>query len=88
VAHGRPPLKVPVRADSTGGKRYGLIMSEDVEGVVTLVTDDDVTKYLVDGSLYKLFSGLRDEVHFYNRSLSQEEILWLAGNRTPVAKPF
>ena len=42
----------------------------------------------VDGSMYKLFSGLLDEVHFYNRALTQEEILWLAGNTAPVAKPF
>ena len=34
--------------DNTGGKRYGLIMSETLSGVVTLVTDDDVTKYLTD----------------------------------------
>jgi hypothetical protein len=34
--------------DSTGGKRYALIVSETLEGVVTLVTDDDVTKYVVD----------------------------------------
>jgi hypothetical protein len=135
--------------DNTGGKRYGLIMSETVEGVLTLVTDDDVTKYVVDsqsvtnddqwhfvvgqrvgttleiyidgqlensvtittppydlsgtsqhdayigamtyhpdGSLYKLFSGLIDEVHIYNRALSMEEILWLMGSTTPVAKPF
>ncbi len=134
--------------DNTGGKRYALVMSESTEGVVTLVTDDDVTKYTVscksktnddqwhfvvgqragttlqiyidgqlegsttipaaynlsgtsqhnaylgaitnhvDASLYKLFSGLLDEVHVYNRALSQEEVLWLAGNTAPVAKPF
>jgi hypothetical protein len=32
--------------DNTGGKRYALIMSEEVEGIVTLVCDDDVTKEL------------------------------------------
>ena len=134
--------------DNTGGKRYGLIMSETLSGVVTLVTDDDVTKYLTDsksvtnndqwhfvvgqrvgtalqiyidgqlentvtipaaydlsgtaqhnayvgamtlntdGSLYKLFHGLLDEVHVYNRALSQGEILWLAGQSLPAAKPF
>jgi len=31
--------------DSTGGKRYCLIMSQNTEGVVTLVVDDDVTRY-------------------------------------------
>jgi hypothetical protein len=34
--------------DSTGGHRYAIIMSETAEGVVTLITDDDVTKYVVD----------------------------------------
>ncbi len=31
--------------DSTAGKRYVLIMSQNTEGVVTLVCDDDVTRY-------------------------------------------
>ncbi len=134
--------------DNTGGKRYALIMSETTSGVVSLVTDDDVTKYVVnsqsvtnddqwhfvvgqrvgttleiyidgrlessatitatydlsgtsqrnayigamtyqpDGTLYKLFSGLIDEVHVYNRALSPDEVLWLAGITTPVAKPL
>ena len=34
--------------DSGGGHRYALIMSETTEGVLTLVTDDDATKYVVD----------------------------------------
>ncbi|MGE5294336.1 MAG: LamG domain-containing protein, partial [Solirubrobacterales bacterium] len=134
--------------DSTGGKRYALIMSETTEGVVSLVADDDVTKYVVDsksvtnddewhcvvgqrqgaslkiyidgqleatgtataaydlsgtsqhnayvgtitnhstGALYKLFSGLIDDVRVYNESLSEGEILWLAGRTSPMARPF
>jgi len=134
--------------DSTGGKRYALVMSETTSGVVTLVTDDDVTKYVtdsksvtndnqwhfvvgqragtalqiyidgqlentstipaaynlsgtsqhdayvgamtnhVDGSLYKLYNGLIDDVRVYNRALSQGEMLWLMGQTTPVAKPL
>ena len=134
--------------DSTGGKRYALTMSETTSGVVTLVTDDDVTKIVTDsksvtnddqwhfvagqrqgtalrifidgrleatstaaadynlsgtsqhnayigaitnhadGSLYKLFNGLIDDVRVYNKALSEEEILWLAGQTTPVAKPL
>ncbi|MCU0918672.1 MAG: LamG domain-containing protein, partial [Planctomycetes bacterium] len=42
----------------------------------------------VDGSLYKLYNGLIDDVRVYNKALSQEEVLWLAGNTAPVAKPF
>ncbi len=134
--------------DNTGGKRYSLIMSQNTEGVVSLICDDDVTRqdansksktnddrwhfvvgqragttlriyidgllegtttiaatydlsgtsqhnayigaltYHPDGSIYKLFSGLIDEVHVYNRALSPEEVLWLAGATGPVAKPF
>ena len=46
--------------DTAGGHRYCLIMSETVEGVVTLVTDDDVTKYVVDSKS----KTNNDEWHF------------------------
>ncbi len=134
--------------DSTGGKRIALIMSQNTEGVLTLVVDDDVTRYdansktktnddkwhfvaaqregaairiFIDGMmegtttipaaynlagtsqrnayigastnqtngvLYKLFSGLIDDVRLYNRALSVGEIMWLAGQTGQVAKPF
>jgi hypothetical protein len=134
--------------DGTGGKRYCLILSNTTEGVVSLITDDDVTKYVadsqsatnddqwhfvvgqrqgtilqiyidgllegttaiaaaydlsgtsqhnayigaitnnVDGSLYKLFNGMIDDVRVYNRALSPGEVLSLMGQTTPVAKPF
>jgi hypothetical protein len=134
--------------DNTGGKRYALIMSQNTEGVLTLVVDDDVTRYDAnsktktnddkwhfvvgqregtalqiyidgqlegtttipaaydlagtaqrnayigavtfqpDGTIYKLFDGMIDDVRVYNRALSQAEILWLAGATSPVAKPF
>ncbi len=32
--------------------------------------------------------GALDDVQVYNKALSQEELLWLAGQKTPVAKPF
>jgi hypothetical protein len=32
--------------------------------------------------------GAMDDVEVFNRVLSQEEILWVMGQRTPVAKPF
>jgi hypothetical protein len=34
------------------------------------------------------FNGLIDEVRVYNRALSAEEALWLAGKTNPVHKPF
>jgi len=134
--------------DSGGGHRYCLIMSEVTEGVIALVTDDNVTKVVVestsvtnddewhlvvgqrkgtalnifidgllegtgaaaedydlsgtvqhnayigaitnngDGSLYKLFIGLLDDVRVYNSALSEGEILWLAGRTAPISKPF
>ncbi len=36
--------------DTGGGHRYCLIMSETVEGAITLVCDDDVTKYVLDSA--------------------------------------
>ena len=134
--------------DSGGGHRYALIMSETTEGVVSLVTDDNSTKYVVNAStvtnddqwhfvagqregteiriyidgqleatetadpaydlsgtsqhnayigavtnnssssLYKLLDGSVDEVSIYNRALSAEELLWMAGRTTPIQKPF
>ena len=134
--------------DSGGGHRYALIMSETTEGVMTLVTDDNATKYVVDsvsvtndsqwhfvvgqregnalrifidgqlegtataadgydlsgtvqhnayvgavtnngtGELYKHYGGLIDEVKVFDRALSAEEILWLAGSTQPVHKPL
>jgi len=35
-----------------------------------------------------ILQGKIDEGCVYKRALTQEEILWLAGQRTPVAKPF
>ncbi len=32
--------------------------------------------------------GALDDVQVYNKALSQEELLWLAGQKTPGAKPF
>ncbi|NQV35271.1 MAG: LamG domain-containing protein, partial [Phycisphaeraceae bacterium] len=134
--------------DSGGGHRYALILSETTEGVVSLVTDDNSTKYVVNAStvtnddqwhfvagqregteiritidgqleatatadpaydlsgtsqhnayigavtnnssatLYKLLDGSVDEVSIYNRALSAEELLWMAGRTTPIQKPF
>ena len=134
--------------DNTGGHRYCLIVSQNTEGVITMVVDDNVTRYDAnaqtkinddqwhfvagqregttlriyidgtlegtttipaaynlagtvqhnayigamtdnrDGSQYKLFSGLIDDVRIYNRALSAAEVLWLAGQTTLVAQPF
>ncbi len=42
-----------------------------------------------DGStMSRWFTGFIDDARFYNRTLSQEEIAWLAGRTVPFAKPF
>ena len=41
-----------------------------------------------NATVYKLFNGLIDDVRVYTRALSSAEILWLAGQTAPVAKPF
>ncbi|MGE5295164.1 MAG: LamG-like jellyroll fold domain-containing protein [Solirubrobacterales bacterium] len=40
------------------------------------------------GASSNFWLGALDDVEVYNRVLSQEEILWVMGGRTPVAKPF
>jgi hypothetical protein len=42
----------------------------------------------MNDTIYKLFSGLIDDVRIYNRAFSQAETLWLVGATSPVAKPF
>jgi hypothetical protein len=34
------------------------------------------------------YMGLMDDFKIYNRALSAEEILWMAGVTTPIDKPF
>jgi len=41
-----------------------------------------------DGSLYKTYIGLIDDVRIYNSALSEGEILWLAGRTAPITKLF
>jgi hypothetical protein len=36
----------------------------------------------------RYFTGMIDDVHIYDRELSQEEIAWLAGRTQPFDKPF
>ncbi len=39
-------------------------------------------------SRYKLLTGAVDEVVIYDRALSVEALLWMAGRTTPIEKPF
>ncbi len=40
------------------------------------------------GDIQRELNGQMDNVRVYDRALSEEEILWLAGQRDPVHKPF
>jgi hypothetical protein len=41
-----------------------------------------------NGDIQRELKGQMDNIHIYDRALSAEEILWLAGKRIPVHKPF
>ncbi|RPJ32508.1 MAG: LamG domain-containing protein, partial [Planctomycetaceae bacterium] len=41
-----------------------------------------------NGDIQRELNGQMDDVRIYDRALSQEELLWLTGKRTPVHKPF
>ena len=85
---------------SAAGTTLQIYIDGNLEGSVTIPAAYDLSgtsqrnafigamTYQPDGTQYKLFSGLIDEVHIYTRSLSQGEIVFLMGQTTPVAKPF
>jgi hypothetical protein len=41
-----------------------------------------------NGDIQRELRGKMDDVRVYNRAVSPEEMLWLAGRRGPVHKPF
>ncbi len=41
-----------------------------------------------NGDIVRELTGQMDDVRVYDRALSEEEILWLAGQRAPIHKPF
>jgi hypothetical protein len=71
-----------LEATSTAAANYNLSGTSQHDAYIGAITNH------TDGSLYKLFNGLIDDVRVYNKALSEAEILWLAGQTTPVAKPF
>jgi hypothetical protein len=40
------------------------------------------------GTMDRLFEGMFDDMRIYDRALSQDELLWLAGRTAPVSKGF
>jgi len=71
-----------LQGTSTVAANYRLSGTSQHNGYIGAITNHST------GSLYKLFKGLIDDVRVYNRALSTEEVLWLSGQTTPVAKPF
>jgi hypothetical protein len=65
--------------------------SQKLDAVQTLTLGDGLIGAWLgaDGvTISRAFTGKIDDVRFYNRALSQEEIGSLAGRTTPFAKPF
>ena len=77
-------------ADTTTVRGYldGWLIHED--------TNSDPTPFTVQDALWiggaenvpEYYPGMIDEVSLFNRPLSPEEVLWLAGVAQPVHKPF
>ena len=41
-----------------------------------------------NGDIQRELTGKMDDVRIYDRAVSEAELLWLAGKRAPVHKPF
>ncbi len=41
-----------------------------------------------NGDVQRELKGWMDNVRIYDRAVSMEELLWLAGKRAPVHQPF
>jgi len=53
-----------------------------------LALDTTTVGGILRGAPSHFFTGEIDEVHIYNRALSQAEVAWLAGKTEPIVKPF
>ncbi|NQV34945.1 MAG: LamG domain-containing protein [Phycisphaeraceae bacterium] len=71
-----------LEATGTANAAYDLAGTSQHNAYIGAVTNNGSM------SLYKLMDGSVDEVAIYNRALSAEELLWLAGRQSPIEKPF
>ncbi len=71
-----------LQATASVAETYDLSGTAQHNGYIGAITDNS------NASLFKFFSGLIDDVAVYDRALSTEEILWLAGWTEPIDKPF
>lgn len=60
----------------------------DTDPVFNITAAEDVSIGRRPANNDRFFLGQIDEVHIYNRALTQEEIAWLAGKTKPFDKPF
>jgi hypothetical protein len=62
----------------------------DLETVPTVTIGDGALGVWIpdSGMIERELTGKIDDVRFYNRALTQEEIAWLAGRTKPFDKPF
>jgi len=74
--------------DGTNTKIYadGLLIVDWAKTINT--TDDNPWQIGCYGWQNDYFDGMIDELHLYNRALSPEEALFMAGKTQPVHKPF
>ena len=74
--------------DGTNTKIYadGLLIVDWVKTINT--TDDNPWQIGCYGWQNDYFDGMIDELHLYNRALTAEEALFMAGKTQPVHKPF
>ncbi len=81
-----------VKNADTGHKEIYLdgALWHSAEGMTKPMDGAGVTVFHIGASptLANYYNGLVDEFQLYNEALSQEEILWLAGRTSTVAKPF
>jgi hypothetical protein len=86
------------------GQRDGTVIRIFIDGLLEATTEVEADYNLAGTSqhnayigaithhgnsdLYKLFSGLIDDVRVYDRALSEAEILWLSGHTAPKHKPL
>ena len=81
-------LQPPQNQLYVDGVGDSLRASGNSQNIYNLTEDADVSIGRRASHNDRFFTGLIDEVRIYDRALSLEEVLWLAGKTEPIAKPF
>lgn len=72
-------------SDGLDYSRY-LFDEEDCYVKKTFIPGSDCEGYANTNRF--IFGGMLDDIRIYNTALSAEEILWMAGVKTAIDKPF